>query len=105
MPCLALRSLYPNYLNRVAEIESSQTGRPRRAFQEKWLAAAMAMPDSFITCAALDGDKIAGYGFARILGGEFGARGVIAALDAIGVGPDCQCKGGAAKRYSPGWNS
>ena len=85
MPNFTLRSLYPEDINQVSEIESSLTGRPRRAFLEKRLAVATAMPDSFITCAVLDDKKLAGYGFARILEGEFGARSAIAVLDDIGV--------------------
>ena len=88
-----LRSLYPEDINQVSKIESSLTGSPRRVFLEKRLAVATAMPDSFITCAALDGERLAGYGFARILEGEFGARSAIAVLDTIGVDPDYQGKG------------
>ena len=93
MSNITLRSLHPDDLNRVSEIESSVTGRARRAFLEKRLAAATAMPDSFITCAALDGDKIAGYGYARILHGEFGVKSQIGELLTIGVDPDYQRKG------------
>jgi ribosomal protein S18 acetylase RimI-like enzyme len=112
MPDLTLRSLYPEDLDQLSRIESSLTGCPRRAFLEKRLAVSTAnlgevfldeiggmpldpqtMPDSFITCAALDGKKLAGYGFARILEGEFGARSAIVELDDIGVAPDCQGKG------------
>ena len=112
MSDLMLRSLYPEDINQVSKIESSLTGSPRRAFLEKRLAVAtanlgevfldeigdmqsdlQAMPDSFITCAALDDKKLAGYGFARILEGEFGARSAIVELDDIGVAPDYQGKG------------
>ncbi|MDD5284614.1 MAG: GNAT family N-acetyltransferase [Desulfuromonadaceae bacterium] len=85
MSDLTLRSLYPEDINRVSEIESSLTGSPRKAFLEKRLAVATAMPDSFITSAVLDDKKLAGYGFARILEGEFGARSAIAVLDDFGV--------------------
>ena len=109
---LTFRSLYPEDIGQVTKIESSLTGIPRRAFLEKRLAAATAnlgavfvdeiggmaldpqvMPDSFITCAALDEKKLAGYGFARILEGEFGATSAIVELDDIGVDPDYQGKG------------
>lgn len=93
MSDLTLRSLYPEDINQVSEIESSLTGSSRRVFLEKRLAVATAMPDSFITCAALDGERLAGYGFARILEGEFGARSAIAVLDDIGVDPDHRGKG------------
>lgn len=112
MSNIKLRSLYPEDIDQVSKIESSLTGSPRRAFLEKRLAVATAnlgevfldelgdiplnqqtMPYSFITCAALDGKKIAGYGFARILEGEFGARSTIVELDDIGVAPDYQGNG------------
>lgn len=112
MSDITFRPLYPEDIHQVSKIESSLTGSPRRAFLEKRLAVATAnigevfldetgdtpldpqtMPDSFITCAALDDKKLAGYGFARILEGEFGARSTIVELDDIGVAPDYQGKG------------
>lgn len=112
MSDLTFRPLYPEDINEVSKIESGLTGVPRRAFLEKRLAVATAnigeafldetvdmpldpqtMPDSFITCAAIDNDKLVGYGFARILEGEFGARTTIVELDDIGVATDAQVKG------------
>ncbi len=93
MPALTLRSLRPNDLARVSEIESLLAGRPRKAFFEKRLAVATATPESFITCAALDREKVVGYGFARLQEGEFGAAGAGAVLDVIGVDPDVQRQG------------
>ena len=93
MSVLALRSLHPNDLDRISEIESRIAGRPRKAFFEKRLAVATATPESFITCAALDGEKVVGYGFARLQAGEFGATRPVAVLDVIGVDPDVQGKG------------
>lgn len=93
MSDITLRSLYPEDINQVSIIESSLTGSSRRAFLEKRLAAASALPGGFITCAALDGERIAGYGFARILEGEFGAKSAIAVLDDIGVAPEYRSRG------------
>ena len=90
---LTFRSLYPEDINQVSKIESNLTGSQRKDFLEKRLVAATAVPDSFITCAALDGERLTGYGFARILEGEFGARSAVAVLDTIGVDPDHQGKG------------
>ena len=90
---LTFRSLYPEDINQVSKIESNLTGGQRRDFLEKRLVAATAVPDSFITCAALDGERLTAYGFARILEGEFGARSAVAVLDTIGVDPDHQGKG------------
>lgn len=93
MSNLTFRSLYPEDLNQVSKIESSLAGSPRRVFLEKRLAVATAIPGSFITCAALDGERLAGYGFARVLEGEFGAKSAVAVLDIIGVDPEYQGKG------------
>lgn len=93
MSDITFRSLYPEDINQVSKIESSLTGSSRRAFLEKRLAVATAMPDSFITCAALDGERLAGYGFARILEGEFGTKSAFAVLDDIGVASDYRGKG------------
>jgi len=87
MPDFTLRSLYPEDIDQVSIIESSLTGIPRRLFLEKRLAVATAIPEGFITCAVLADKKLVGYGFARILEGEFGARSAIAVLDDIGVDP------------------
>lgn len=93
MSDLTLRSLYPEDLNRVTEIESTLADSPRRFFLEKRLKAASAIPENFITCAAVDGKKLAGYGFARVLEGEFGAKSAMAVLDTVGVAPEYQGRG------------
>ncbi len=93
MSDLTTRSLYPEDLQQVTEIESDLAGSPRTFFLEKRLAAASAMPDSIISCAVIDDKKLAGYGFARILEGEFGARSAMAVLDTVGVAPDHQGRG------------
>jgi len=112
MSNLTLRSLYPEDIGQVASIESSLTGNPRRDLLEKRLVVATAnlsapfqdelavaqtepqsMPENFISCGALDGKKLAGYGFARILEGEFGSRKTVVELDDIGVDPYYQGKG------------
>ena len=93
MSNFTLRSLRPADLDRVTEIESRITGRPRRGFLEKRLVVATATPESFITCAAMDGENLVGYGFVRLQEGEFGAVGAAAVLDVIGVDPEAQGKG------------
>lgn len=93
MSDLTLRSLYPEDLQRVSEIESTLADSPRRFFLEKRLEAASAIPENFITCAAIDGKKLAGYGFARVLEGEFGAKSAMAVLDTVGVAPEYQGRG------------
>ncbi len=88
-----LRPLRPEDLDRVSEIESRIVGHPRKEFLAKRFLAAEAAPEDFINCAAMDGGKLTGYGFARLQEGEFGARGAVAVLDIIGVDPDAQRKG------------
>ena len=90
---LTLRSLYPEDIQRVAEIESSLAGSSRMFFLEKRLTAASAIPENFITCAVTDNRKLAGYGFARVLEGEFGSKSAIAVLDTVGVAPEYQGRG------------
>lgn len=93
MSDLTFRSVYLEDIDQVSKIENSLTGSQRRMFLEKRLTVSSTVPDSFITYAALDGNRLAGYGFARILEGEFGVRSAVAVLDAIGVDPDYQGKG------------
>ena len=93
MPNITVRSLRPDDFDRVAEIESRTSGRPRKVFLEKRLAMATGFPEYFITCAAVDGKKLVGYGIARLYEGDFGNTGAVAVLDTIGVDPDVQRKG------------
>ncbi len=93
MSDLALRSLYPEDIHRVSEIESSLAGSSRMFFLEKRLAAASTIPENFITCAVTDNRKLAGYGFARVLEGEFGSKSAVAVLDTVGVAPEYQSRG------------
>lgn len=90
---LTLRSLHPEDLEAVSEIESAIVGRPRRGFFEKRLAVARAAPESFITCAALDGNRLLGYGFARLQRGDFGTSDARAVLDVIGVASEARNRG------------
>lgn len=93
MPELTIRSLRMDDLGRVSEIESRIAGHPRRGFLEKRFSAAVADPDSFITCGAMELGNLTGYAFARIQTGEFGTRDAVAVLDVIGVDPDVQGQG------------
>jgi N-acetylglutamate synthase-like GNAT family acetyltransferase len=93
MSNLTFRSLSPEDLEQVSAIDSRIVGRPRRGFFEKRLTVAMAAPESFITCAACDGDKLTGYAFARVQEGDFGSGGKVAVLDVLGVDPGSQGQG------------
>lgn len=93
MSALTLRPLRREDSDRVAALESGIAGRSRRGFLERRFAAAEAMPDAFVTCAAVDGKTLTGYGFARVQEGEFGIRGTAAVLDVLGVDPDSRGRG------------
>jgi ribosomal protein S18 acetylase RimI-like enzyme len=88
-----IRSLYPEDIQHVSEIESCLTKSQRLFFLEKRLAAASAIPENFITCAVTESRKLAGYGFARVLEGEFGSKSSMAVLDTVGVAPAYQSRG------------
>jgi GNAT superfamily N-acetyltransferase len=93
MSNIKFRSLHPSDLDRVAEIDSRVTGKPRRGFFEKRLVVATATPESFISCAAVEDENLLGYGFARLQEGEFGVTGAAAVLDVINIDLDAQGKG------------
>ena len=93
MADLQLRSLQYDDLDRVSGIESRITGHSRKGFLEKRFVAAAESPDGFIACVAVRDGKLAGYAFARIQEGEFGAPDAMAVLDVIGIDPDAQRKG------------
>ncbi len=93
MSDLTLRSLYPEDIHQVSEIESALAGRSRIFYLEKRLAAASTIPENFITCAVTDNRMLAGYGFARVLEGEFGSKSAVAVLDTVGVAPEYQSRG------------
>ena len=93
MSTVTLRSLHPEDLDRVVEIDNAIAGRSRRGFFEKRLEVAQASPEAFITTAALDGDNLIGYAFARIQQGEFGGSTKVAILDVVAVDPTTQSKG------------
>ena len=93
MAQVTLRPLRPEDLDRISAIESRIVGHPRKAFVSKRFSAAFAIPDGFLTCAAVAGDAVEGYGIARLQEGEFGIRDQAAVLDVFGVDPDSQRKG------------
>ena len=93
MSDIQLRSLHRDDLDRVSDIEIRITGHSRKGFLEKRFAAAAESPDGFIACAAVRDGELAGYAFARIQEGEFGAPGAVAVLDVVGTDPDAQGKG------------
>ena len=88
-----VRPLDPEDLQRVVEIDHSITGRSRRGFFEKRLAAAVAGIDPFIVVATERDGALTGFAIARVESGEFGDAVPVATLDAIGGDPECQGSG------------
>ena len=82
-----LRPLTPADLDAVVAIDRKHSGESRRGFYEKRLDRALRNPKGFIYVGICEGETLAGFAFARLLGGEFGREDAAAALDAIGVAP------------------
>jgi GNAT superfamily N-acetyltransferase len=80
-----VRPLKADDLESMIAIDRGHTGRARRRFFEKRLAAAAAAPDDFIHVGLVQDGKLIGFAFARVLQGEFGHAQDVAALDLVGV--------------------
>jgi ribosomal protein S18 acetylase RimI-like enzyme len=92
-PAPAARPLTRDDFDRVVAIDAQLAGRRRPGFYRKRLEAALAEPGHFIYAGVdLDGE-LAGFLMARLIEGEYGAAGRIAALDAIGVDPRARHRG------------
>ncbi len=74
-------------LDQVIAIDTANSGRNRRHFFEKRLAAAKARPSDFVQLGVVEGNTLRGFAVAHILRGEFGRKDAIAVLDALGVAP------------------
>ncbi len=79
----------------VARIDRQRSGRPRAEFYAKRFRALVEDPRAIVGVAAVQGEQLVGFAFARVLDGEFGAAAPVGALDAIGVAPE-QVRGGVA---------
>jgi len=79
-----MRSLRPDDLERVIAIDQAITGRSRRGFFAKRLAA-LGGPDGLTGLAAESDGKLVGFTLAGVLDGEFGGRAPVGVLHAIGV--------------------
>ena len=92
-----IKPLSPDDLDAVIAIDKAITGRLRKGFFEKRLKAALEMPGDFIYVGLHDGKGLVGFGMAKLVDGEFGSPGASASLDAMGVDPAFQGKGGGHK--------
>jgi ribosomal protein S18 acetylase RimI-like enzyme len=80
-----IRPLERTDLDAVVAVDQDLSGRSRRGFFARRLDHAARDPAGFAAFAAEHGGRIAGFVFARIEEGEFGATARQASLDAIGV--------------------
>ena len=77
-------------LEAVIAIDRRLSGRSRRGFFEKRLAAALRHPGEFVYVGLRRHDRLLGYALTRLADGEFGRPGARAVLDAIGLDPAYQ---------------
>jgi len=88
-----LRPLNAADLDRVIAIDTAVTGRPRRGFFEKRLAAALRDPRGFVYTGYADAGGLQGFMMCRLLEGEFGGSRSAAVMDTMGVEPARQGEG------------
>ncbi len=89
-----IKPLNADDLMPVIEIDQKISGSARKGFFEKRLAAALEHPGDYIYVGLHQGGNLCGYAMAKLVSGEFGKPGASASLDALGVDPGCQGKGG-----------
>lgn len=92
-PPLAIRPLAPRDLDAVVAIDQAIEGRPRRAYIQRRLDAALREPSRHVQFAADDGDGLAGYLLARLLRGEFGRARSGLRIELVGVRRESQRHG------------
>jgi GNAT superfamily N-acetyltransferase len=90
---ITIRALTRADLVDVVAIDAALTGRSRRVYIERRLAAALREPAQHAQLAATDGSGLAGYVLARRLEGEFGRRKPALRLELIGVRGDLRGHG------------
>jgi GNAT superfamily N-acetyltransferase len=86
--------LGPHELAEVVAIDAAITGRDRGPFYARRLARTLAAPKRFVHLGLRRDGRLVGFALARLTGGEFGARTRAAVLDAIGVRPGEDGRGG-----------
>jgi predicted N-acetyltransferase YhbS len=92
-PAAKTRPLAPGDLDAVVAIDATLTGRTRRAYFERRLAAALRQPKLHVQFAAETGGKLVGYALARVLEGEFGRTRPGLRLEVISVARGAQGRG------------
>jgi ribosomal protein S18 acetylase RimI-like enzyme len=92
-PAIAVRPLTRDDLDAVVAIDAAIEGRPRRAYFERRLAAALREPALHAQFAATDERGLAGYLLTRVLEGEYGRSDPALRLEVVGVRSDLQGHG------------
>jgi len=87
------RPLAPQDLDAVVAIDAVLTGRTRRAYFERRLAAALRQPALHLQFAADIDGALAGHALARVLEGEFGRTRPALRLEVISVARAAQGRG------------
>lgn len=90
-----IRTLTPEDLDRVVEIDRAIIKQSRRGFFEKRIEARRREPTAFISLAYVHKGVVEGFLLAHILDGEFGGRFPVAVLDALGTSEAVRGQGGA----------
>jgi predicted N-acetyltransferase YhbS len=87
------RPLAPSDLDAVVAIDAALSGRTRRAYFERRLAAALRQPALHLQFAAQIDGALAGHALARVLEGEFGRTRPALRLEVISVARTAQGRG------------
>ena len=90
---LTIRRLAAGDLGAVVALDAALTGRTRRAYFERRLAAALRQPGLHLQFAAEEGGEFRGHALARVLEGEFGRTRPGLRLEDISVVPAAQSRG------------
>lgn len=83
---VSTRPMTSEDLEEVVRIDEATTGRSRRAYYAKRMAALQEAAPDVALVAQLDG-AVAGFCCAHVLDGEFGDEGAVGVLDWLGVDP------------------
>lgn len=97
---LAVRALAREDLAAVVAIDAALEGRPRGAYIERRLAAALREPQLHAQFAAQDEKGLVGYMLARVLEGEFGRTEPGLRLELVGVRADQRGHGAGRALFS-----
>lgn len=93
-PRITVRALRPDDLDAVVAIDRAIEHRPRRAYVQRRLQAALREPARHAQFAATDGQGVVvGYLLARRLSGEFGRRRPALRIELVGVREELQGRG------------